>query len=567
MKRIFIYIITTSLCFTSQAQSIDEKANKYFELIRPEFDGDLAFNTVSFVEKYWRYAGNTGFNETVYLIEKHLKESGYIDESEVSENERLTYRIETRQMSRPTWEPVSSSLHIVGQETPLLTQTSNRNMVYLNSHSTQTEAEVVWIKDASEIVRDNVEGKIVFAEMSGKRLFNSAVKKMGALGIITYDMPNYLQPTKNTTSIQFRSLPYDRKLQPWGIALSFDAKEKLKSALSAGKTVVKVNIETKLYNSEELTVVANIKGSELPEESLVFSAHIQEPGANDNASGVGAQLEMASIASKLLQQGKIDTKRTVTFLWGDEIISTHRYIQEKEKRTADINWGISLDMVGEDTEKTGGSFLIEKMPDPSAIWTRGDDKHSEWGGSPLEKKDMRPHYFNDFMINTFKMQGLYANWEVNNNPFEGGSDHTPFLRANIPGLLLWHFTDQFYHTDNDRIDKVSKATLTNVGTGALASALVLVNGDESTAIAMTDLVLKAAKTRLTIEFDLGALLIKSGESTQDKEIDIIQTWTKYYVESMEKVTDLGNSDAVDAAIKEANQEIQKYTEVLIAQIK
>ena len=26
-----------------------------------------------------------------------------------------------------------------------------------------------------------------------------------------------------------------------------------------------------------------------------------------------------------------------------------------------------LDMVGEDTEKTGGTFLIEKMPDPSAV--------------------------------------------------------------------------------------------------------------------------------------------------------------------------------------------------------
>ena len=32
---------------------------------------------------------------------------------------------------------------------------------------------------------------------------------------------------------------------------------------------------------------------------------------------------------------------------------------------------MSLDMVGEDVKKTGGSFLIEKMPDPSAIWTRG----------------------------------------------------------------------------------------------------------------------------------------------------------------------------------------------------
>ena len=567
MKKSLFFLIAILFCFTAQAQSIAKKANEYFDLIRPEFKGDLAYNTVAFVEKYWRYAGNTGFNETVYLIEKHLKETGYVNEKDAKENDRLTYRIETRQMSRPTWEPVDARLQIVGQDSPLLIQTTNRNMVYLNSHSTETEAEVVWIKDKSEITLENVEGKIVFAEMSGRSLYNSAVKEMGALGIITYDMPNYLQPAKNTTSIQFRSLPYDRKLEPWGIALSFEAKEKLKSALSSGQTEVKVNIETKLYNSEELTVVANIKGSELPKESLVFSAHIQEPGANDNASGVGAQLEMAAIAAKLIQQGKVDTKRTMTFLWGDEIISTHRYIQEKEKREAEINWGISLDMVGEDTKKTGGSFLIEKMPDPSAIWTRGNDKHSEWGGQPLEKKDLDPHYFNDFIISVFKMQGLHANWEVNNNPFEGGSDHTPFLRADIPGLLLWHFTDQFYHTDNDRIDKVSKKTLTNVGTGALTSAFILTNGDAETALGMVDLIKKTAQVRLTLEFDLGQELMAKNESSPKKERDILETWTNYYIDSIQEVRDLGTSPEVEAAIKAAHNELNENLKQLLSRTK
>ena len=30
----------------------------------------------------------------------------------------------------------------------------------------------------------------------------------------------------------------------------------------------------------------------------------------------------------------------------------------------------SLDMTGEDTAKTGGTFLIEKQADPSAVWDR-----------------------------------------------------------------------------------------------------------------------------------------------------------------------------------------------------
>ena len=120
---------------------------------------------------------------------------------------------------------------------------------------------------------------------------------------------------------------------------------------------------------------------------------------------------------------------------------------------------MSLDMVGEDTEKTGGTFLVEKMPDPSAIWTRGTDKHSEWGGDPMRIDEMKPHYLNDFILTTFEQQGKYADWTVKTNPFEGGSDHTPFIQEDIPGLLLWHFTDQFYHTDQDRLDKVSQQTI------------------------------------------------------------------------------------------------------------
>ena len=65
---------------------------------------------------------------------------------------------------------------------------------------------------------------------------------------------------------------------------------------------------------------------------------------------------------------------------------------------------------------------------------------------------------------------------VKANPFEGGSDHTPFLNAKIPAVLFWHFTDQFYHTDRDRIEMVSPVTMENVGNCALATGLILAAG-------------------------------------------------------------------------------------------
>ena len=93
--------------------------------------------------------------------------------------------------------------------------------------------------------------------------------------------------------------------------------------------------------------------------------------------------EVARIAAGLISENKVPSRRSLTFIWGDEIAATRRYIAENPARAKDIKWGMSLDMVGQDTTKTGGSFLIEKMPDPSAVWTRGADRHTEWGGRPL----------------------------------------------------------------------------------------------------------------------------------------------------------------------------------------
>ena len=567
---VLLIILFATLGLTPKKESkLKTTTDHYFDAVRKEFTGDTAYKTTAFVEKYWRVVGNKGFNKTVYRIAANLEKSGFVLQDKATSKDRLTYRIEKRPLKHDTWEPVDASLKIVGEKKPLLRYATNRNMIYKNSFSTRKKGikgEVVYIKNAADIKTKNIKGKIVFTDARIRRLYQTIIVKGGAIGMLTYNNPAYLQPEKNVTSIQFRSLPFDATQKPWAIALSYEAKEKLKSKLAKGKVKVKAKVNTKIYPSEELTIIADIRGSELPKESMVFSAHIQEPGANDNATGVGVQLEMAMLAGKLVANKIVKAKRTLTFVWGDEIRSTRNYIVDKDKRIPDINWGISLDMVGENTAITGGSFLIEKMPDPSAIWTRGNDKHSEWGGSVLKLKDMKPHYLNDFIINIFKKQGEFANWEVNTNPFEGGSDHTPFLRANIPGLLLWHFTDQFYHTDNDRIDKVSKETLKNVGTGSLVSAFILINSDKDIAKGLIDDTLKAAKIRLQTEFDLSKKAIEKG-SPKAKEIEILEAWNDWYSKSLASINDMvSKKNTLKTEIANAQSQLQKQTDTFIKQL-
>ena len=535
---------------------------RLFALVRPEYSGDRALATVAFVEQRWRWPGNRGFDESIDHVAEQLRAAGYVDEQAAKPSDRLTYRIEQRPMTNAAWEPLDASLTIVGSGAPVLRFATNRNMLAVNSSSTPAggiEAEVVSVGkgDGGAFDRVPLKGKIVFGEMGVGRL-SSEARKRGAVGVLAYALPPYTKPETHRTSIQFSSIQADSSARTWGLLLSYDAREALQRAFAAGPVRARVMTQSRFTRSTERTVIADVHGSDHPNERFVFSAHVQEPGANDNASGVGAQVEMARVAATLLRGGTVNPRRSITFIWGNEIASTRRYL-EKRERAATVRWGVSLDMVGQDTTKTGGTFLIEKMPDPSAVWTRGDDKHTEWGGSPLRVDQLTPHFFNDFILNRCLDQAAVTGWVVRTNPFEGGSDHVPFLDAKKPGLLFWHFTDVFYHTDNDRLPNVSPKELANVGVSALVSALTLASADGETARALVAEVQQAATARLDREAALSRAEVARG-GDRGRERLILETWTDWYRGAIRSAAEIevgGSSRETERAISAAEAVVQR----------
>jgi len=538
---------------------------RVFANVRRELSGERALATTAFVAQFWRLPGNAGFNASLARVAGILDSAGFVPEAQAPPGARLTYRMEHRSMrGRPTWEPLDGALTIVGQPEPILRYATNRHMLGMYSSSTPPggiEGELVDAGrgTAADLSGVEVAGKIVLGDASLRGLWTEAVKKRGALGVLAFSMPPYTRAEVNRTSIQFTGIPWDSTSPGWGIPLSFAARESLRAALARGPVRVRAEISTRIYQSEELTLVAEVKGSRAAGERFVFSAHVQEPGANDNASGVGALAEMARSLAVLMREGKESPARTITFLWGDEISSTDRFLKEDSLRAAGVRWGMSLDMVGEDARLTGGTFLIEKMPDPSAVWTRGEDRHTEWGGSPLTVAQLTPHYFNDFVLNRCLNQAEGNGWVVRTNPYEGGSDHVPFIRAGKPGLLLWHFTDQFYHTDGDRIGNVSAPEIRNVAVCALTSALALASADGAMARFVAGEVERAAVGRLEREAALGAVQVR-GESTREKELEILRAWAEWYRGALEKVRDIevgGPSAATLARIESGKKAVDR----------
>ena len=181
---------------------------------------------------------------------------------------------------------------------------------------------------------------------------------------------------------------------------------------------------------------------------------------------------------------------------------------------------------------------------------------------------LTPHYFNDFILNRCLDQGADNGWVVRTNPYEGGSDHVPFLRAGLPGLLLWHFTDVYYHTDGDRVENVSAQTLKNVGVCAAVSAMTLTTADAEVARFLVGEVERAALDRIEVERRLSLAAVAAGGDAAEERL-ILETWASWYDDALASMTDIevgGSSEATLVRITAARERVAEAVRRALADV-
>jgi hypothetical protein len=292
-----------------------------------------------------------------------------------------------------------------------------------------------------------------------------------------------------------------------------------------------VEVVSTFANKPERTLVYEIPGRTLPGERIVLAAHLQEPGANDNASGVATLMELARSLGMGVASGRIPAPaRTITFLWLNEISGSRAWIARHPDLMPGVRYMFSMDMTGEDIAKTGGSFLVERWPDPGAVWARPWDPHSEWGAGNVRADTLRGDLINDLHLAVCELVAKKTSWVVKTNPYEGGSDHTVFGSAGVPSLLNWHFTDRYYHSNLDTPDKTSAAEMRNVGVAVASSAWLLASADEAMALQVADLVASAGRARVAIEMREGTALPAHPEA--------LAAWRKWSAEAVRSVARL-----------------------------
>ena len=531
--------------------SVPPGAERAYRAISARFDRHGAFEIVSFMDQYWRLAGNPGFNASIDHIKRRLADSGFGGSGSLG-----TIRVDEFAAGRPGWDFRVGTLAFDGGTDPvLLSRERDRVSLAINSFSTPPGGVRAPLVDVgagakeSDYTAREIRGAVVLGDAPMGRLWEEAVKKRGAIGVVSTAIAPYIRPAdpaamsdEQKDVLQWGGIPFDAAVRGFGFKASWRAANRMRERLQAGPVAVRVEIDSAFYDGPARTLVAEIRGRSLPAERIVMVAHIQEPGANDDASGCATLYGVARALSEAIASGELPRPdRTLTFMWVDEVRGSRQWIASRPKEARGVRFMFSMDMTGEDTAKTGGTFLIEKQADPSAVWPRPSDPHTEWGAREVTADSLKGSLLNDLHLAVCLRRASDTGWVVRTNPYEGGSDHTAFASAGVPSLLNWHFTDRFYHTNQDRPDKTSPAEMEHVGVAVATSAWFLASADAIDAAAVVDLLSSAAARRLALEREQGAQLVAAAgdrPSAEAIESKVLAAWIKWYQEALDSVLTL-----------------------------
>ena len=196
-------------------------------------------------------------------------------------------------------------------------------------------------------------------------------------------------------------------------------------------------------------VVAYIKGSEKPDEYIVLSAHYDHVGvkgqkvyngADDDASGTSAVLEIAEAFNKAAQNGQ-GPKRSVVFLnvSGEEIglFGSKYYTEHPIFPIKNTVANLNIDMIGRVDEK--------HVNNPEFVYLIGSDKISNELHQLSEATNKK--YVNLELDYTY-------NDENDPNRFYYRSDHYNFAKNGVPIIFYFNGVHKDYHKPTDTADKI-----------------------------------------------------------------------------------------------------------------
>jgi hypothetical protein len=263
-------------------------------------------------------------------------------------------------------------------------------------------------------------------------------------------------------------------------------------------------------------VSAIIPGSSGDEE-IVFTCHLchQKPGANDNASGAAAILEIARALNSLIRRGDIERpRRTIRFIWPPEINGTLVYFAEHPDIVKRMKAAVHLDMVGGNYSITRSVLHVTHTPAslPSAVNTVMDIFAEYAIAGSL--KAASGAGFEDALI---QPGGSKESLVADITPYEMGSDHDVYQEGSfrIPTVYLRDWPDVFIHTNNDKPENIEPTKIKRSSFIAAACGYFLARANGVDAARLADEVFTRAMARVPREYERARLMESGAEGAEE----------------------------------------------------
>ncbi|MFW9789337.1 MAG: DUF4910 domain-containing protein, partial [Candidatus Thorarchaeota archaeon] len=333
------------------------------------------------------------------------------------------------------WEGRYGKLELLEPEKKTLAD-FNAEPISLIAHSTSVdiETDVVYVgKGLSPSDYDNkvVKGNLVLTESLARIVHKVAVEEHGAAGVLTFVPPKGIDELAELRRYDAIWPDADAKDKAtFGFALKQGDGIKLKQWLEENKVVrVKAKVDASLAVGKTQVISALLPGEDKSKE-IWLAAHVchPHPGANDNASGSGALLEILRVLSRLIKEEKIPKLvYSIRFLWIPEWSGTIQFIENEKDILKRCTGMINLDMVGADPTKSGSVLHLYRTP--FSLPTTLNNVVRYWLQSEAKRKDER------------REGGMVAPLPHEYNRYSPGSDHFMLTDSTvgIPAVMLNQF--------------------------------------------------------------------------------------------------------------------------------
>lgn len=292
-----------------------------------------------------------------------------------------------------------------------------------------------------------------------------AVIRYGAAGIVSY--------AQNQKSAWWGA---DRNLTRWGHMDTFPAPstfgfmvtvnqaEEWRRTLAAGEQVrLRGVVEARREAGAYTIPMAVIPGGDpsVADQEIAFSCHLDHPnpGANDNASGCAAILEIARSLNKLIAEGRIARpRRTLRFFWPPEIEGTIALLNARPEFAENAVAVIHLDMVGGDAERTKAILHVTKSP--ASLPTVVNDVAEIFG----RFVNAQTYAFSATGQADYPLvdpEGTRQALQARFADFSMGSDHQVWAEGSfrVPAIYLNDWPDRYIHTDGDTLANIDPTKL------------------------------------------------------------------------------------------------------------